>query len=271
MSSISQAYPDRVEVRGYDLTGELMGRVGFTEYFHLLLTGSEPDRLWRRFGCRVLTPLGNDTVMRRYDPEIPVETLDWGQSSRLSDRLTVHLEPSFHWSGRTPFDRRMALWGSWVLTDDNGGVLYHVGDTAYRDGRFFRHVRDAYGEPDVALIPIGAYEPRWYVGGQHVDPDGAVRILLDCGARQAFGHHWGTFRLTDEGIDDRSRRSPPRCRRRACRPSDSGRCDRARCGLPLVTAGLDRLSLPMEHRRDTSGRGRVYCRAGRRRCRCRRP
>ena len=169
------------------------------------LDGPGLVRLWRRFGCRILTPLGNDAVMRRYDPEIAVEALDWGQDARLSARFTVHLEPSFHWSGRTPFDRRMALWGSWVLTDDNGGVLYHVGDTAYRDGRFFRRVAEVYGPPDAALIPIGAYEPRWYVGHEHVDPAEAVRIMLDCGAKRAFGHHWGAFRLTWEELD-----APPR-------------------------------------------------------------
>ncbi|TNC74194.1 MBL fold metallo-hydrolase [Rubellimicrobium roseum] len=168
------------------------------------LDGPGVVRLWRRFGARVLAPLGNDSVLRRYDPALPVEALDWGQGVPLSDRLTAHLAPAYHWSGRGLLDRRMALWGSWVLTGP-GGVLYHVGDTAYGDGRIFRDVRERFGAPDVALIPIGAYEPRWYVGTQHVDPDEAVRILLDCGAAQGFGHHWGTFQLTWE-----AREAPPR-------------------------------------------------------------
>lgn len=168
------------------------------------LDGPGIARLWRRFAPRVIAPLGNDAVIRRYDPAIPVEVLDWGGRTVLSDRLTVALEPSLHWSGRGLGDRRMALWGSYVLTGA-AGVLYHVGDTAYGDGRVFRQMRETYGPPDVALIPIGAYEPRWYVGGQHVDPEEAVRILLDCGARQAFGHHWGTFQLTWEEAE-----APPR-------------------------------------------------------------
>jgi L-ascorbate metabolism protein UlaG (beta-lactamase superfamily) len=169
------------------------------------LEGPVIARLWQRFGCRVLVPLGNDAILRGYEPGIAVEALDWGQGARLSDRVTAHLAPAYHWSGRHLLDRRMALWGSWVLTDERGGVLYHVGDTAYMDGRIFREARERFGAPDVALIPIGAYEPRWFVGTQHVSPDEAVRIFLDCGAGQAFGHHWGCFQLTWEAWD-----APPR-------------------------------------------------------------
>ena len=169
------------------------------------LDGPGIARLWHRFAPRVVTPLGNDVIIRGYEPAIPVEALDWGQGVRLTDRLSVHLEPALHWSGRTPWDRRRALWGSFVLTDAGGGVLYHVGDTAFGDGSIFRRVQEVYGPPDVALIPIGAYEPRWYVGAEHVDPTEAVEIMLACGARQAFGHHWGTFQLTWEAAED-----PPR-------------------------------------------------------------
>lgn len=169
------------------------------------LDGPGLARLWQRFRPRVLTPLGNDAVIRGYGPGIAAEALDWGEDARLSERVRVHLAPAYHWSGRHPWDRRMALWGSWVVTVEGDGVLYHVGDTAYGDGRIFREVREVFGPPDVALVPIGAYEPRWYVGTQHVDPEESVRILLDCGARQGFGHHWGCFQLTWEGRED-----PPR-------------------------------------------------------------
>jgi L-ascorbate metabolism protein UlaG (beta-lactamase superfamily) len=92
----------------------------------------------------------------------------------------------------------MALWCAYVVVGKNGGLLYHIGDTAYGDGSLFRQIRERYGPPDVALLPIGAYEPRWFMQAQHVDPAEAVRIMLDCGARRAFGHHWGTFQLTHE-------------------------------------------------------------------------
>lgn len=158
-------------------------------------------RLWHRFRPRIIAPLGNDVVIRRYDPEIEVETYDWGESTALSDRLHVHLEPAFHWSGRGLRDRRMTLWCSFVLTSPGGNVLFHVGDTAYGDGSIFRNIREKYGKPSVALLPIGAYEPRWFMQAQHINPEEAVRIMLDCGADRAFGHHWGTFRLTQEPVD----------------------------------------------------------------------
>jgi L-ascorbate metabolism protein UlaG (beta-lactamase superfamily) len=94
----------------------------------------------------------------------------------------------------------MALWCAYVLTTP-AGVLYHIGDTGYGDGAIFRAVRERYGDPRLALLPIGAYEPRWFMQPQHMNPDEAVQVLRDCGARQALGHHWGTFQLTDEGIE----------------------------------------------------------------------
>ena len=169
------------------------------------LDGPTLRRLAERFGCPILAPLGVDATVRAYAPGAAVTALDWGGAAPLSDRLTAHLVPAFHWSGRGLLDRRHALWGSWVVTDARGGVLLHVGDTAYGDGGPPRAVRERFGAPDVALIPIGAYRPRWHLLGQHVDPEEALRILLDCGARQAYGHHWGAFQLTWEGPDD-----PPR-------------------------------------------------------------
>jgi L-ascorbate metabolism protein UlaG (beta-lactamase superfamily) len=162
------------------------------------LDGRTVARLWRRDRPRIIAPLGNDATIRRFDRGIAVETYDWGDRVALSETLALHLEPAFHWSGRRFADRRMALWCAFVLVGSAGNVLYHVGDTAYGDGSIFRRIRDRYGPPDVALLPIGAYEPRWFMQAQHVNPAEAVRIMLDCGARRALGHHWGTFRLTHE-------------------------------------------------------------------------
>ena len=165
------------------------------------LDGPTVARLWQRFRPRVVAPLGNEAIIRRYDSTIAAETYDWGDRVVLSERLAVHLEPAFHWSGRSFRDRRMTLWCAFVITGAGGGVLYHIGDTAYGDGSIFRAVRAKYGPPDVALIPIGAYEPRWFMAAQHINPEEAVQVMLDCGAARAFGHHWGTFRLTEEAIE----------------------------------------------------------------------
>jgi L-ascorbate metabolism protein UlaG (beta-lactamase superfamily) len=173
--------------------------VTHNHYDHL--DGPTIARLWQRFRPRIIAPLGNAPPMLRHDPTITVETYDWGERTVLGDRLTVHLEPAFHWSGRGLRDRRMALWCAFMLTQEGGPNIYHVGDTAYGDGSIFRAIQEKYGAPEVALLPIGAYEPRWFMQAQHVNPEEAVRIMMDCGAHQAFGHHWGTFQLTHEAVD----------------------------------------------------------------------
>ena len=200
---------------------------------HVLLTHNHYDhldfatlrRLWRRFRPRITAPLGNDTVIHRRIPGLPVDVLDWHQSTDLGSGIVAHLEPSLHWSARGLGDRRMALWGAFVLTTP-AGTVYHVGDTAYGDGRLFRAVRDTYGPPDLAILPIGAYSPRWMMANQHMDPREAVRAFHDCGADQAIGHHWGTFQLTDEPIEapvqalDGALSADDRGRFRALRPGE---------------------------------------------------
>ena len=157
-------------------------------------------RLWHAHRPRILAPLGNDAIIRAYDDAIPVETGDWGAAFALSGSVTAHLVPALHWSARGLNDRRMALWGAYVLATPSGQI-HHVGDTGYGDGAVFRAVRERFGRMRLATLPIGAYEPRWFMRPQHMNPEEAVRAMQDLGAEQALGHHWGTFRLTDEGIE----------------------------------------------------------------------
>ena len=83
----------------------------------------------------------------------------------------------------------------------NTGRIYHVTDSGYGDGRTFRDARERYGPFRLAVLPIGAYEPRWFMRDQHMNPEEAVRAFGDCGAKLALAHHHGTFKLTDEAID----------------------------------------------------------------------
>ena len=182
----------------------------------VLLTHSHYDHLdtatLRRLGrIRTIAPLGLDAVLARAAPALQVETGDWGARFPIGPDVVLTLHPAYHWSARRLLDRRMALWCGFVLQTPRGTV-YVAGDTAYGDGVIFRAVRDQFGPPLAAVLPIGAYEPRWFMRTQHVNPDEAARILLDCGARQGLGVHWGTFRLTDEG-----RLEPPAALLQACR------------------------------------------------------
>jgi L-ascorbate metabolism protein UlaG (beta-lactamase superfamily) len=158
------------------------------------------SRLAARFSPRMITPLGNDIAIRRAVPKTGVETFDWHERVELSKRVTVTLAPTRHWTARGLFDRNKALWASFVLATP-AGKIYIVCDSGYGDGGHFRKVAQAHGPLRLAILPIGAYEPRWFMRDQHMDPSDAVKALADCGAEQALAHHHGTFQLTDESID----------------------------------------------------------------------
>lgn len=163
------------------------------------------DALHARGPCRIIVPLGNDTIIKRHNPELMAEAYDWDDRVPLSAEVAVTLAPAHHWSARRFGDRRMAFWAAFVI-EAPGGPVYHIGDTAYRDGKIFHEIPARFGRPRLAIIPIGAYEPRWFMRDQHVEPAESVRILEACRAHFAIAHHWGAFRLTAEPIDDPPRR-----------------------------------------------------------------
>jgi L-ascorbate metabolism protein UlaG (beta-lactamase superfamily) len=149
---------------------------------------------------RVITPLGNDAIMRASDPAIRVEAHDWGDRVDLGAGFAATLVPARHWSARGMLDRNRALWSAFVI-ETPGGAIYFVGDSGYGDGGHIRPVRERFGPIRLACLPIGAYEPRWFMHDQHMNPEESVRALADCGAEQALATHFGTFHLTDEPID----------------------------------------------------------------------
>lgn len=158
------------------------------------------SRLSAAHDPRILAPLGNDAIMRGHDGAIRAEGHDWGKRVDLGGGFAVTLERARHWSARTLWDRNKTLWAAFVL-ETPGGRIYFAGDTGYGGGRHFRAAREAYGSFRFAVLPIGAYAPRWFMRDQHMDPDEAVRAFRDLGAEWALGVHFGTFQLTDEAID----------------------------------------------------------------------
>jgi L-ascorbate metabolism protein UlaG (beta-lactamase superfamily) len=145
----------------------------------------------------VVTPLGNTQLLTSARVRRIVE-LDWWQEA-AGVPLRIVLTPAQHFSARTPFDRNRALWGSFVIGVGNRQIFF-AGDTGY--GPHFTHIRERAGAPDLALLPIGAYEPRWFMKDIHMNPAEAVRAHLDLGAARSVGMHFGTFQLTPEAIDE---------------------------------------------------------------------
>ncbi len=157
-------------------------------------------RLWQRFRPRIVTPLGNNAILKRSVPGLAASAVDWDDTIDLGGGLQVHVEPTLHWSARGAGDRMHALWASFVLEAGTRKV-YCVGDSGFGDGATFARVHRRHPGLALALLPIGAYEPRWFMRNNHMNPQEAVAALELCGAAQALGHHWGTFRLTNEGVE----------------------------------------------------------------------
>jgi L-ascorbate metabolism protein UlaG (beta-lactamase superfamily) len=169
----------------------------------VLITHNHRDHLdlptLGRIGSRALfvVPLGNGPLVRSQGLEQVVE-LDWWETHRVGD-LEITLVPARHWSMRMPWDRNEMLWGGYLLRGPEG-VAYHAGDTALFDG--FAEIARRGGPIDWAMLPIGAYEPRWFMEPQHMNPEDAMQAFHALGAEHFVAMHWGTFKLTDEPLGE---------------------------------------------------------------------
>jgi L-ascorbate metabolism protein UlaG (beta-lactamase superfamily) len=155
-----------------------------------------------------IVPIGVSRLLRS-ERIGPVYELDWGEAREVNT-TTVHCVPALHFARRGIFDRNKTLWCGYVISGENG-IVYFAGDTAFGD--HFSQIHDWFGSPRLALLPIGAYEPRWFMSPIHMAPEEAVRTheILDPGTSIAIHH--GTFQLGDDGLDTAKRQllasSPP--------------------------------------------------------------
>jgi L-ascorbate metabolism protein UlaG (beta-lactamase superfamily) len=140
-----------------------------------------------------------------------VHELDWGESLAISG-FTIHCVPALHFSARGILDRNKTLWCGYVV-EDLESVVYFAGDTSF--GSHFAQIREKFGPPQLALLPIGAYEPRWFMSPVHMAPEEAVRAHEILDAKTSIAMHHGTFQLADDGIDT------PQKQLMACRRDDS--------------------------------------------------
>jgi L-ascorbate metabolism protein UlaG (beta-lactamase superfamily) len=158
-------------------------------------------RLWQRDRPLIVTSLGNDTILKKQG--IDALAMDWGGRRRIGPAEVV-VERNHHWSSRWGTDRNRALWSAFTVRLP-GGNLFFAGDTGWGDGRWVEEAARN-GPYRLALIPIGAYEPRDFMKTNHINPEEAVRIFETLRPELALGVHWGTFQLTFEAIDDPPRR-----------------------------------------------------------------
>jgi len=153
--------------------------------------------LWERDRPLILVPLGHGALLAAEGVE--TREVDWGEAVVVGP-ATVVSEPVQHWTSRWAVDRNRALWAGYTIILP-GGNVYFAGDTGYGNGQFFRDVK-RHGPVRLAMLPMGAYEPRWFMAEQHMNPAEAVQAKIDLGAAHSLGLHWGTFQLTDEGWEE---------------------------------------------------------------------
>ena len=146
-----------------------------------------------------IVPLGFKAWLDELELEsVQVVELDWSESHTV-DKVTFTAEPSQHWGKRTLFDAYERLWASFVISA-NDKKIFFAGDTGY--AKHFKSIGEKYGHFDLSLLPIGAYEPRWFMKSYHINPEEAVKIHLDLHSKYSVAMHWGTFILTDEPLTE---------------------------------------------------------------------
>jgi N-acyl-phosphatidylethanolamine-hydrolysing phospholipase D len=148
-----------------------------------------------------IVPLGNGPRIAKLGHAKVVE-LDWWQPYQHGS-LEITLVPARHWSMRMPWNRNATLWGGYIIRGPEG-TAYHSGDTAWGD--HFAEIGQRIGPIDWAMLPIGAYSPRWFMSAQHVNPDEALEGFTALGATNFLAMHWGTFKLTDEAVGEPKQR-----------------------------------------------------------------
>ena len=153
---------------------------------------------------KIIAPLGNEKYFREKGFSNVVE-LDWWEQFNIENNLsgastvTITLTPAQHWSSRSPFDRNKTLWGGFVVAAGTLKIFF-AGDTGYN--KHFKAIFAKFGAMDIALLPIGSYDPQWFMKDQHMNPREAARAHQDLQSQLSIGIHFGCFQLTDEGITE---------------------------------------------------------------------
>jgi L-ascorbate metabolism protein UlaG (beta-lactamase superfamily) len=156
-------------------------------------------KLYVAHAPKIVVPLGVKKFLESKGISNVVE-LDWWDNSNLNDIISIQAVPAQHFSGRGMFDRNATLWCGYVIKTQSGN-LYFAGDTGY-NSEMFQEIGRRTGSIRVALLPIGAYKPQWFMSPVHISPEEAVKIHMILDIETSIGMHFGTFRLADDGQED---------------------------------------------------------------------
>jgi L-ascorbate metabolism protein UlaG (beta-lactamase superfamily) len=144
-----------------------------------------------------ITPTKNDIILKGFDSQVRVIPLDWHEDAKINDAVKIWCYPAKHWSGRYVLDANDALWGAFII-ETNLGNIYFGGDTGFGDGKHFEAAREKFKNFQLALLPIGAFEPKWFMKSSHVDPKEAVEAAMLLNAKMSIAIHYDVFPLADD-------------------------------------------------------------------------
>ena len=168
--------------------------ISHNHYDHLDINSLR--KIQKKFpNVKILVPKGDLKLLRNYNLNNGFEFLWWEEIAFNNTKFIF--TPAQHWSARGLRDRNKSLWGGWFIKNEDKNI-FHAGDTGYSDD--FIEIRNRLGTVDFAMIPIGAYDPQWFMSYSHVNPEEAINIAKDLNAKKSIGMHWGTFILTDEPV-----------------------------------------------------------------------
>jgi len=168
--------------------------ISHNHYDHLDINSLR--KIQKKFpNVKILVPKGDLKLLRNYNLNNGFEFLWWEEIAFNNTKFIF--TPAQHWSARGIRDRNKSLWGGWFIKNEDKNI-FHAGDTGYSDD--FIEIRNRLGTVDFAMIPIGAYDPQWFMSYSHVNPEEALNIAKDLNAKKSIGMHWGTFILTDEPV-----------------------------------------------------------------------
>jgi len=197
-SPISFMGPKRVRLPGIsfdDLPTIDIILISHNHYDHLDIETLQ--RLWERDHPRIFAGLGNKALLEKYG--ITSTELDWWQNIPLNEELSLWATPAQHFSNRGLFDRNKTLWMGFLI-ETKGAKIYFAGDTGF--GNHFQEIYHRFGSIDVALLPIGAFIPIWFMKYAHISPSEALEAAKILHARHSIGIHFGTFALADDAEDE---------------------------------------------------------------------